>query len=186
MGKERIFIAVPIPPAVRKRLFALSLKWANLPCRWLKQENLHLTIIPPMYLSADEFTRMAEPIREALQNVNPFSLFFEKIVYGPPGKPSRMIWAVGKPSEKLSQLKKTIEEAILNSGVPFREELRPLKPHLTLARFYQQEWRNFEPKPKIEEAFPFEILVDSVDIMQSELKRGGAEYTVLESIPLGP
>jgi 2'-5' RNA ligase len=41
-----------------------------------------------------------------------------------------------------------------------------------------------EERPEIDEEVNFSFEVKSIEIMESHLKRGGAEYTVLESLPL--
>jgi 2'-5' RNA ligase len=60
-------------------------------------------------------------------------------------------------------------------------------PHVTLARINQSEIRNMEPEtvPIINEKISFSFLAESVEVMESELKKGGPVYTVLESARLG-
>ena len=119
-----------------------------------------------------------------MADFSPFELSFEKVIYGPPGKPSRMIWLLGKRQEALTALKDSISRAVHEGGIPYLEEQRPLTPHITLCRMYEQEWRRFEPKPDINEQFPATFTIDAVVVMESQLQRGGAEYSVLETITL--
>lgn len=185
MKKRRVFIAIRPSQKARDRLFSFSRKWQEIPCRWIKPENIHFTLIPPMYLDENELSELISSIKAKSPDWTPFYLKLKKIAYGPFGKPSRMVWAVGEPNKELIELKNAVEEAIFDAKIPFREETRPFKyPHLTLARMYQEEWREYEPKPKIDEPLNLEIPVESIEIMESELKRGGAEYTALDSIPL--
>ena len=68
-----------------------------------------------------------------------------------------------------------------------RSESKGFSPHITLARIGQWEWKRIEPeeRPEINEDINFVFEVDSIEIMESELKRGGAIYSVFESYPLG-
>ena len=59
-------------------------------------------------------------------------------------------------------------------------------PHITLGRLKQWEFRAIEPeeRPEVNEEIDLSFEVSFIDIMESRLKRGGAEYAILESIPL--
>lgn len=184
MPKSRIFIAIPLPETLKKELSELPRKLPNLPCRWIKPENFHLTLIPPMYLDDEELARLCRAVSKRAAEVPSFEIEFEKIIYGPPGKPVRMIWLWGKPDEKLTELKNVISKAILETRIPYREEIRPLTPHITLCRMDEYKWRQFEPKPKVDQPFHRVFTVDTLNIMESNLHRSGAEYVILESIPL--
>jgi len=65
-------------------------------------------------------------------------------------------------------------------------ESRPYTPHLTLGRIKTWEFRKIEPeeRPKIDEDINLSFEVNSIEIMESQLKRGGPKYTILENFPL--
>jgi 2'-5' RNA ligase len=42
-----------------------------------------------------------------------------------------------------------------------------------------------EEVPRIDEPINHTFLVESIDVMESELKKGGPKYTILESLKLG-
>ena len=58
--------------------------------------------------------------------------------------------------------------------------------HITLARLRQWEFNKIEPeeKPEINEDINLTFEVNSIEVMESELKRGGPNYIVLESCRL--
>ncbi|MCU0653470.1 MAG: hypothetical protein MUD10_04385, partial [Candidatus Pacebacteria bacterium] len=60
-------------------------------------------------------------------------------------------------------------------------------PHVTLARINQSGLRGMDVRdlPVIEESVGRTFLVESVEVMESELKRGGPDYAILESLRLG-
>jgi len=61
-----------------------------------------------------------------------------------------------------------------------------LTPHITLGRIKTWEFRRMEPeeRPEINEDINLNFEVNSIEIMESQLKRNGPDYTILESCPL--
>jgi len=164
MTKRRIFIAINLPEAIRKELSAYQMKWPELPVRWTKPENLHITVEFLGYLSDEELLPTFQHFRELAAKHRPFEVKLTSIVYGPPEKmPPRMIWVVAERIE------------------PFQ-----INPHITLGRIRTWEWRKIEPaeRPEVAEEINLNFEVSSLEVMESRLKRGGAEYTVLESLEL--
>lgn len=56
-------------------------------------------------------------------------------------------------------------------------------PHITLARIIEWEFRKFDldERPEINEEIDLPFTVESIEVMESELKRGGPQYIILES-----
>jgi 2'-5' RNA ligase len=63
----------------------------------------------------------------------------------------------------------------------YQEDRRPFLPHVTLARL-----KNFktEDLPEIKETLEASFAVEDFQLIESELKRDGAEYRILESFSL--
>ena len=74
-----------------------------------------------------------------------------------------MIWAVG---EKIQEFN--------------------LPSHITLGRIKAWEFRKIEPeeRPIVDEEINLTFEVNSIEVMDSQLKKGGPTYTILESFPL--
>lgn len=186
--RHRIFIAINLPEEIKKNLIEYQTKWPDLPCRWTKKENSHITLIFLGYLSDQELLEVLRITKEVTQRHQPFSINLTKICYGPPKKmPPRMIWAEGEKSEELGKLQKDLENSLLTSSIKEIEtEARPYAPHITLGRIKAWEFRQIEPeeRPDVNEDISLSFEVNSIEIMESQLKRGGAEYTVIESFKL--
>ena len=200
--RHRIFIAINLPEDIKKKLIDYQAKWPELPIRWTKKENLHITLIFLGYLSDEELLEVLKSTKEAVSKHQPFFINLKKIIYGPPKKmPPRMVWAEGEKSEELGKLQKDLENALASSEAfsPAEalakedsiSEARPYASHITLGRIKTWEFRQIEPeeKPEVnEEIFPpaggLNFEVNSIEVMESELKRGGPEYAILESCPL--
>ncbi|OGZ34689.1 MAG: 2'-5' RNA ligase [Candidatus Portnoybacteria bacterium RBG_19FT_COMBO_36_7] len=195
--KRRIFIAVNLPEDIKRQLLDFQKKWeysftrqslgGGGPVRWTKKNSLHLTLVFIGYADEQEIYEICRLTKEVAKKYERLDLIFEKILYGPPGKPPRMIWLKGKVSEELANIKNELEEVFVSSQNlrAFRIEKRPFSPHITLARINMGQWLNLAQKPQIEQDFKSIIPVANIDVMESDLKRDGAEYTILESAPLG-
>ncbi len=188
--KHRIFIAINLPENVRKKLEDYQRKWPELPIRWTKSYNLHITLVFLGYLSDEEILEVCNVTREVASRNSQFSINLKKIIYGPPKKmPPRMVWVEGEKSIELGKLQKDLN----NSFSGLSQELKPesrkggaLAPHITLGRLKSWEFRAIEPeaRPEVNEEIDLNFEVNSIDVMESELKKGGPNYTLLESCPL--
>lgn len=185
--RHRVFIAINLPNNIKKKLADFQSKWPELPIRWTKPENLHITLAFLGYLSDEEVAEVCKIAEDVASKNQPPSVNLNKICYGPPKKmPPRMIWVAGEQSEELTKLKNDLDNA-LSVGPRYQKETRPYTPHITLGRIRKWEFRQIEPedRPEVETDLSLGFEVSSVEVMESKLKRGGAEYTVLISAPLG-
>ncbi len=188
--RHRIFIAINLPEKIKKELINYPVKWPELPARWARASNLHITLVFLGYLLDEELLEIIKTAKEVSQRHEPFFICLTKICYGPPNKPARMIWAEGEKSKDLANLKNDLEKNLLENFTPYRNEVsgagRPYAPHITLGRLRQWEFGKIEPeqRPEINEEINLKFEVSSIEVMESRLKRNGAEYTALESIPL--
>lgn len=186
--RRRIFIAINLPENVKKRLSDYQSKWLELPCRWTKKENLHITLAFLGYLTDEEVVNVCDIAKEAAMKNGSFLIKLQSICYGPPKKtPPRMVWVEGEESEALGKLQKDLENSL--SGLS--DELtngksKGYSPHITLGRIKTWDFKRLEPeeRPEINEKINLSFGVSSIEVMESELKRTGPEYTILESWPL--
>jgi len=187
MKKRRIFIAIDMPSQIKKKILDFQKKWFDLPVRWTKEANLHLTLVFIGYVDDERMLEICRLTKEIVKRHNPFEISFKQICLGPNSKEHRMIWLKGEKSIDLIKLKNDLENTLFNSYKSrFNNlEIKVFSPHITLARIKRDEWMKLPNKPDIEREALFNVSVDSVKIMESHLSRGGAEYAILESIELG-
>lgn len=190
--RRRIFIAINLPEEIKKQLIDYQNKWLDLPCRWTKKENLHITLFFLGYLTDQELVEVLKIAKEVTQRIQPFSIDLIKICYGPPHqkKPPRMVWAMGENSEELGKLRKDLETFLLSSVALAKEDInekRGYTSHITLGRIKQWEFKRIDPKerPVVDVDISLSFEVNSIEVMESQLKPRGSEYTILESLPLG-
>jgi len=175
--KRRIFIAISIPAEVKKEVGAWQKKNSRIPVRWIKEDNLHITVIPPWYVADDELHIVMKAVKGDLKYAQPFSVRFEKVLFGPPNQPSRLIWAEGETPKEFIDLKNCLDEALADF---IRPEKRRPKLHLTIARFRPG---SIHPFPEFNEEIGWEFEVESIVLMESKLRRAGAQYSIIQAFP---
>lgn len=181
--RHRIFIAINLPQDIKKQLERYQQKWPDLPAKWTKKDNLHVTLEFLGDLVDQELAEVCKIIAEVSQRHNSFSINLDKISYGPPGKmPPRMVWASGEKSDDLADLRQDLQECLLQE-IRYRPEDRGFSLHINLARINEWEFRKIEPeeRPEIDEGIDLAFTAESIEVMESELKRTGPVYTILES-----
>ena len=181
--KHRIFIAINLPEDIKRELSKYQDKWPELPAKWTAKDNLHITLEFLGDLTDEELGEVCMVVKEVVVKHNSFNISLNKILYGPPKKiPPRMIWVEGKGSKELSSLKTDLQKSLLET-VRFAPETRVFSPHITLARIKEWEWKKIEPeeRPEVNENIDFIFTVESIEVMESVLKRGGPQYTIIES-----
>lgn len=179
--KKRVFIAINLPEDLKDDLEAVLRKVRPIfgsEVRFLNRDYWHLTISFLAYQDDHSISLITRVIEDTVRIFEPPAINFEKIVYGPTGKTPRMIWLTSakETSEILSEVKIFLEKKLLENDVRFRQEQRQFNAHITLARF---EAVKKSALPYLETNFKRSFEAESLDLMESHLKRSGAEYAPL-------
>lgn len=178
MQKKKIFAEINIPAQIKRRLMQKIVQWKELPVKWMKEENLHITASFIGYVDESVVPEICQKINEAVAGFESFEIAFDRIELGPDANDPKMIWFSGKPSAELGKLNETIEKAL---GM-HPQQHKEFCPHITLGRIRKIKWDALPQKPVINEKFVVTMAVESVFVMDS--KGGGAEYVPLEECPL--
>jgi 2'-5' RNA ligase len=171
-------------PAVRG--ISKSIEKIGVGVKWTVKDNLHITLEFLGDLTDEELGNVCRVAGEVSKRHKIFSISLNKILYGPPKKnPPRMVWVEGEKSDELADLKEDLQECLLEE-IKFRPDGQGFTPHITLARISEWAFRQIEPeeRPEINEDIDLTFTVESIEVMESELKRSGPTYTILESCGL--
>ncbi len=187
---HRIFIAINLPEKLKKELSLFQNRWPEIPARWTRPDNLHVTLVFLGNVTDQEACDICSLAAEIGRRHSPFDLTIDNIFYGPPRKiPPRMIWAGGPVSEDLGALQKDLESELyeFSGGEYERDREYGFRPHITMARIEQFGIKRMDPEevPAIDEKMERTFMVETIEVMESEIRRSGPVYTVLESIKLG-
>lgn len=194
---HRIFIAINLPEKIKNGLGKLGKETAELfpqetsrgLVRWVKKDNLHITLLFLGFLKEEDIPQICQIVKEISKIQTIFSLEFKKVLYGPPNKiPPRLIWVELGKNRELTGLVEKLKQKVEETGILRKMERREFSPHITLGRIRTWQWQRIEPeeRPNIEKDISLNFEVNSVEVMESQLKRTGAEYTILETCNLNP
>jgi 2'-5' RNA ligase len=181
----RLFVAMDIPEDVRAGISAIvaRLRPACPKARWVRIEGLHVTL-----KFIGETPDAAVPgIKAALASIParpPIGIQFRGLGFFPNARRPRVFWAGVEAGPDLAELAAAVDAALHPQG--FAREERAFAPHLTLARFDEPRGLDaLRAAVDTPEAFEFGgVTASEFHLYQSELKRGGAEYTRLATFPL--
>jgi RNA 2',3'-cyclic 3'-phosphodiesterase len=185
----RLFVALEIPADVQEILAAflkemrvLTEKLADKRVRWVRRENLHVTL---KFIGEVAPAKM-EGIRATLADVRsdaPVDLRFRGLGFFPNESHPTVLWTGLDASANLATLAGDIDQAMVTQGI--RRESRLFVPHLTLARFAPPILHE-KLRPAIQkdgEREFGEFHTREFHLIESKLKPEGAEYTTLRSFP---
>jgi 2'-5' RNA ligase len=152
----RLFIAITLPPQIKRQLaaYAGSIGALSLRAKLTRQENFHLTAA----FLGDALTEAEACSALAQVNGGPFKLYSDK-----PGLFKRggghIHWLGLKSSAELQALHEKLAAEL--KAVGFSLESRPFSPHITLAREVHGFCGELPPPPR------FIIPVNGLTLMES-------------------
>ncbi len=191
-GTLRAFVAVELPPDIRDTLSSLvrfldQQRIAGL--RTVAADSVHLTLKFLGNVQESQVPAIENAVIDAAGESRALALRLAEAGVFPERGAPRVLW-VGLTGnvEPLVALQSRLEDALAPLG--FEPERRPFRPHLTLGRLNDRATRSdrYRAKQALLSA-RFEqgqtIAVGALSLMQSILRRDGARYRRLASIPLG-
>jgi len=185
----RLFVALEISSDVRGNLAALlkELRALEPPSsakrmRWVRPENLHVTL-KFIGEAAPEKLEAIDAALSAVHSAQPVELRFRGLGFFPKEKRPRVLWAGIEASPNLAAIAGGVDQHLEKAGFP--RESRPFTPHLTLARFEPPSIaRELHAAVQENAARDFGLLrTGEFHLIESKLKPSGAEYTTLRSFP---
>jgi RNA 2',3'-cyclic 3'-phosphodiesterase len=172
----RLFVALLLPGEAVARLS----EWqeqelaAAREVRVVPRENLHVTVAFLGGTPASELDGIAAAVRACAEEGEP--AVFEPLLY----RETRSVGMIvlGDEEGRATQLAEGVFGALEGLGA-YEREAREWLPHVTVLRFRERP-RLAPPLPELGRVVSSEMAV-----MISRLRPSGAQYEVLESVPLG-
>jgi len=183
----RAFVALCLPADIIDHVSGLqsTLKARGLRLRWVKPQNLHLTL---KFLGETPVAAVGDvglALQRASRDTAPLALSVQGMGAFPGIRRARVLWVgLGGQVEALQSLYSRIEDELANLGLA--REKRGFKAHLTLARMKgpvapgdllaaMEETGNYEPRP---------FLARRLTLYKSDLRPQGAVYSPMVEIDL--
>lgn len=197
----RLFIAVPLPSAVRDQVARIieHLAPTDLPVRWIDPDNGHLTL----HFLGDIEPEMAELLRMAMGIALTHHTSFELRTADPGAFPSarrpRVLWlGLWGQTYRLEALYNDLGDFLDDFGLDIEDV--PFHPHITLGRVRDVEGIKIGLLPdQVREAFalvqeaglanhesPVQFPIKEIQLVRSHLGKEGPRYEVLASYALAP
>jgi RNA 2',3'-cyclic 3'-phosphodiesterase len=179
--KKRLFFSINLKDEVKKEInFYLEDLKNELKSgvKWVNADNLHITLLFLGLIKKDLIPDIVS--RTEKQKRVEFSLKLNNISYFPKNKKdARMIW-INVSGEGISDVLKTIE-----GQIGFRKKEKFI-PHITLGRIKRWDFKKLPEYeiPEIDINLDMAIDVSSFELMESNLKKTGPEYSLIKSFKL--
>lgn len=184
----RSFLAFEMPEKI-KEIVSRTLKEMKkrpLDIRWIRAENIHITLVFMGNISQDDLIPIGEAASKTCRRYGPFHVTLTGSgIFGSLHNP-RVLW-IGLDGDlaRISYFRNSLQKNLKPFGI--KEEKRRFKPHLTLGRFrkgsgsrvnmdkFLSDYQNITSPT---------CTVKELVLFKSELRPGGAVYSKLHAWPL--
>lgn len=182
----RIFVGIGLDENIKKELEGLQkeIKTVFSKISTVRLENLHLTFKFLGEISEEKCKEFIEAFENALSDIKQVTVQLKGFGTFPENSNPRVLWiGISANSDFLDIVKMTEESA---AGIGIAKE-RNLKGHITIARNKNKiDKKEIEKlKQKFNDTVWGNMLIDHIDILESELKPQGSEYRIIKTITLG-
>ncbi|OFW56023.1 MAG: 2'-5' RNA ligase [Candidatus Solincola sediminis] len=186
--KIRLFVAMDIPDDIRGLLSdsMTELEGTLSRARWVKAENLHLTLKFIGYLEREKFEKLSAEVCKAAERAPGFRARFGKPGAFPTQRRARVMWiGMEEGSEEARKIAMKLDARLEKLGV--KREKRPFAGHLTLARLKEpidcaDYLENLGNRLEGLENMPFDVR--EITLYESILSSKGPTYDPLERVQL--
>jgi RNA 2',3'-cyclic 3'-phosphodiesterase len=191
-GSLRLFVAVPVPPdaldACRVLIDRVRSGPAHGGTRWVRLENLHLTV---RFLGAtppDLVPAVARVVRQAALAAAPFEVRLAGAGAFPAARRPRALWiGITQGADELGAMARAMNAGLTPLGWP--SDSRPYRPHLTVARTDAAGGAGASAAALALESAARDwhtaFVAGEIVLYQSHLQAGPPRYEPLETIALG-
>ena len=189
---QRLFVAVPVPPATRAACRDLIEPIRTTPfgrfARWVQLDTLHVTLRFLGDTAPDLVPGVAEAVEAALTHHRAFDIRLAGAGSFPPsGRKIRALWlGIERGADDLGSLVDALTPPLAALGWP--AETRPFRPHLTVARTDATGIRDAaltaQALEAAAESWSTSFVADRVVLFQSRLGGGPARHEPVSEVVL--
>ena len=188
MNSIRAFIALDLSPASRHAI-GKAIRRLEPGCpgvKWVNAEQLHLTMHFLGDVLYSDINRVCAAAQEAVGQLEPFSIHLHGLGAFPDLHRPRVIWVgVSEGHAELVELQKSLKGPLGQLGYPSDKSV--FRPHITIGRVkrFGQLDGFAEAAEGLQDADFGACAVDELVVYQSDLQRGGPQYTPISELELG-
>lgn len=185
----RTFLAIGLPSDMHFAIGQMQneLKRKLPLINWVKSGNLHVTLKFLGDTPESKIDELEQVVAQAVRGLTPFGLNVKGFGAFPNPQAPRSIWiGIEGDENALANLVLQVEASVIALGFP--KEVKPFRPHLTLARIkreHQEVGQAIEKAGVLADPFLFgRVLVEQVTLFKSDLRPTGSVYSPLWAVPL--
>ena len=187
----RTFIAIEISEEIKNTLAQIEfhLKYAGADVKWMKPENVHLTLKFLGEIDEKKATEVTAVLDSISGSVKPFEVSIKDIGAFPKIEHPRVVWiGLDKGAVETTVITARIDEAL--SKIGFAKETRPFSPHLTIGRVRSPLNKDKLKEKMLSAAVSIDLSsvpphqTSAVILFQSTLTPQGSIYTKLHESKL--
>jgi len=174
-----LFVALTPSPDVQRAVWEAfaPLRARPMPVKWVPPENVHLTLKFLGEVAAGRQDEIIGALASAVQGARTITLVVRGAGAFPNERTPRVIWAGIEPDPAIEILADRLERSCATLGFP--TEGRAFRPHLTLGRAERAtRARDWVGVAELLDELHVDAstMLDGVDLVRSELRRGGSVY----------
>ena len=181
----RSFLAFEMPSEIKGIVSRTLKEMKKLPLnvRWIRAENIHITLVFMGNISEDDLMPIGEAVSKACRRYGPFHIALTGSgIFGSLHNP-RVLW-IGLDGDiiRMSYFRNSLQKNLKPFGI--KEEKRRFKPHLTLGRFRKGTGSHVKMDKFLANYQNIEsptCTVEELILFKSELRPGGAFYSRLHA-----
>lgn len=184
----RSFLAFELPSEIKEIVSHAyqDMRKTPLDVRWVKPENIHLTVVFMGNVRNEHLQPIANAVGEVCQGFGPFEIFLQGTGVFSSRRYPRVLWiGLAGNLERMSDFRDGLQSGLAPFGI--KQERRRFKPHLTLGRFRKGTRTGFhleEVLSNYQRLTSGVCAVHELVMFKSDLKPGGAVYSKLKQWPL--
>jgi len=174
----RLFLAIDLPKEMKDYLFELEKKPKEAKITWVSKKNLHLTLKFFGEVNKEQLLEIKKRLRFSAK---PIQAYISTMGFFPNKKAPRVIWVAVEPEDEIIGLQQRLDQAFLDI---FPSDQK-FQSHITLGRIKsirrKDDFFKSVDSIKIE---PRTFIIDSFQLIKSELTKTGPIYEVVEVVAL--
>ena len=178
-----IFLSIPVPNVVKniKQMLTSTCENERVEIRWVKHNNLHLTVQFLGSASDEKVTKIRKEVENVVCSINPFVLKVSETGCFPNNsRPSVLYLGVGGNIEALNALVVKINDKM--SQIGFKKDLELFVPHITVAKINYPQKFNPDLSIFLNSTYDeVEFSVDKIQLLESKTLAEGVLYKTLNT-----
>ena len=179
----KIFLSIPVPNVVKniKQMLTSTCENERVEIRWVKHNNLHLTIQFLGSASDEKVAEIRKEVENIVSSINSFTLTISETGCFPnKSKPSVLYLGVGGNIEALKALVVKINDKM--SQIGFKKNSELFIPHITVAKINYPQKFNPDLSIFLNSTYDeVEFSVDKIQLLESKTLSEGVVYETLNT-----